>query len=183
MDLERYRDDIEAIKMAVSVSSRLGVNRERTLILSIGHIMEFYENDPKREYLVGALLHIQAYLELGLDYRLHQELFEKIMEECNLEKDDVFPRRFYTAKRVKLNKSQVRGMIRKWSTSPKNKLQIQQVVQDIMEKVSNQEQGVYYYHNHTSPSGRDDDLYELVIQGEECYFHDMKLERYYVFYE
>lgn len=183
MDLEKYREEIEAIKMAASVSSRMGVDRERTLTLSIGHIIEFYENDSREEYLLAALLQIQAYLELGLDYRLHRELFDSVLEKYGLEKEEVFPKRFYKARKVRLNKSQVRGMIRKWSTSRKNELQIQQVVQDIIEKVENQERGVYYYHNHTSPSGIDDDLYELVIQEDECYFHDMKLERYYEFYK
>ena len=183
MNLEEYREDIEAIKMAASVSSRLGVEREKTLILGIRHIMEFYENDSKEEYLLGALLQIQAYLELGLTYRANQELFETVLKKAGLEKDEVFPRRFYVAKQVKLNKSQVRGMLRKWSTSQKNGMHVQQVVQDIIDKVKKREQGVFYYHNHTSPSGVDDDLYELVIKDEECYFHDMKLERYYEFYE
>lgn len=180
MDLEKYRGDIEAIKLAVMVSSRLGVPREYTLVQSVQHSLEYYEKEPKQEYLVSALLQIQSYLEMGFDYRAHTDLFDDVLKKCNLTRQQVFTKWFYGAKKVKLNKNQVRGMIRKWSGSPKNTMQITQVVADIIEKVKRGEEGVHYYVNHVS--GMEPDIYELVIQEGESYFHDLKWERYYVFY-
>lgn len=179
MDLEQYRGDIEALKTSVTVSARLGVAREHTLIQGVRSMRTFYENDPKEEYLLGALLQIQAYLEIGFTYRSHADLFDDILGRMNLTRQDVFPKRFYAATRVKLNKSQVRSMIRRWSGAPQNIMKITQVVEDILDKVKRQEQGVHYYVNHTA--GVEPDVYELVIQEEECFFHDLKWERYYVF--
>lgn len=183
MDFEVYREEIEEIKLAVSTASRRGVPREHTLTGSIERLLDYYAEEPKNEYLTGALLNIQAYLELGMEYSKYEDLFERVLRKGNLDKREVFPKPFYSARKVKLNKSQVRGMIRKWSTSSKNTMPIPEVVEDIITKVKNREKGVYYYHNHVTGSGMEDDIYELVIQGEECYFHDIKWGRYYVFKE
>lgn len=180
MDLEQYRDDIEAMKLSLMVSSRLGVSREQTIIKSIQHLRRYYEREEKQEYLLGALLQIQAYLEIGFAYRTHSDLFDDILRKCNMTRQEAFPKCFYAAQKVKLNRNQVRGMIRKWSSSPQNTMQITEVVLDIIEKVKNEKTGVHYYVNHIA--GMEPDIYELVIQDGECYFHDLKWERYYVFY-
>ena len=113
MDFEVYREEIEAIKLAVSTASRRGVPREHTLTGSIERLLDYYAEEPKNEYLTGALLNIQAYLELGMEYSKYEDLFERVLRKGNLDKREVFPKPFYSARKVKLNKSQVRGMIRK----------------------------------------------------------------------
>ena len=65
MDWESYRTDIEAIKLAVNECERLGVDKEELLIISIYRLYEFYKTEDDRVYLLGALLHLKAYLELG----------------------------------------------------------------------------------------------------------------------
>ena len=181
MDMEQYRAEIEASKLATGVGARLGVPREQTLILSMEQLLRFYECNPLEEYLTGALIQIQAYLELGMDYRKHADLFEKILDLCGLDKNEVFPRRYYGAVKVKLNKTQVRGMLRRWVPSRRGGLRIGQVVEDIMEKVSQNEKGVYYYRNELNDPHMGDDIYELIIEEEDVYFHDIKCDRYYVF--
>lgn len=181
MDLEQYRNEIEALKLSVMTSSRLGVSREELLLNSIEKSMEFYEKEPKEEFLLGALLDIQAYLELGFSYRTNEELFDEVLGRYGKNRVQVFPKPFYAATKVKLNRSQVRGMLRKWSGAQKNNLSITQVVEDIIEKVTSREKGVHYYTNYLA--GATPDIYELVIQEEECYFHDVKCDRFYVFPE
>lgn len=179
MDLEGYRNEIEAIKLSVMVSSRLGVPRDVLLIQSVEKSLECYEEEPKEAFLLGALLEIQAYLELGFSYRPNSELFDEVLRKCGKTRQQVFPKPFYAAKLVKLNRSQVRNMLRKWSGSPQNTMPVTEVVEDIIRKVQNREKGVHYYRNYLAATTPD--IYELVIQEEECYFHDIKCERYYVF--
>ncbi|XCP84113.1 hypothetical protein ABXS75_13680 [Roseburia hominis] len=181
MDMEQYRAEIEAAKLATSMGARLGVPREKTLLLSIEQILDYYACNPLEEYLTGALIQIQAYLEMGMDYRKHAELFDKVVDMCGLDKDEVFPRRFYGAVKVKLNKSQVRGMLRRWTPSRVEGMKIGQVVEDIMEKVKAHQEGIYYYRNCLNDTKMGDDIYELIITKEECYFHDIKCDRYFVF--
>ena len=75
MDWESYRTDIEAIKLAVNECERLGVDKEELLIISIYRLYEFYKTEDDRVYLLGALLHLKAYLELGMEYEKNRKIF------------------------------------------------------------------------------------------------------------
>ena len=87
-----------------------------------------------------------------------------------------FPKRFYSSKQVKVNKTQVRSMIKKWPASPKQKIKIDDVVSDIIEKVLKNEQGIYYY-----KCAIINDMYELVITDKETFFHDLTRGIFYTF--
>ena len=138
-------------------------------------------NGKNKKYLYCAILYIQAYLEFGFDYDV---LFDKVINELGYSKEEVFPKDFYKADKVKLNKSQVRSMIRKWK--PGNKSTIAEVVQDIITKVKLHQEGIYYYVNSGTKKdiGEMDitsDVYELVINKSECYFHDIRRKKYFTF--
>lgn len=79
MDWESYRTDIEAIKLAVNECERLGVDKEELLIISIYRLYEFYKTEDDRVYLLGALLHLKAYLELGMEYEKNRKIFSLIL--------------------------------------------------------------------------------------------------------
>ena len=90
------------------------------------------------------------------------------------------------AKRVKPNKSQVRRMIGKWMPSKDNPLTINQVVEDIIDKVVNKKEGVYYYSYKKSSRNKIEDikrenLYKLIITKSECYFIDLHKLIVYLF--
>ena len=80
MDWESYRTDIEAIKLAVNECERLGVDKEELLIISIYRLYEFYKTEDDRVYLLGALLHLKAYLELGMEYEKNRKIFSLILD-------------------------------------------------------------------------------------------------------
>ena len=75
-------------------------------------------------------------------------------------------------------------MIRKWMPSKKNPMTIMQVVDDIIDKVTNQRFGHYYY-RYTRGQGDNtqEDIYELAINESECYFLDIKDFKIYTFKE
>lgn len=181
MDFEFYRGDIEAMKASLEMCARQGLEREEIIIDSIGHMMEYYENNPEKEYLLGAILQIQAYLELGFSYDRHEVLFDNIVSRTGKTRYEIFSGQFYMTAVIRLNKSQIRGMLRKWSPSHQNEMSIKEVVEDIYEKVSKKLHGIYRYVNHSASNVNGDDVYELVINDKECYFHDLKYDRYYTF--
>ena len=69
MDWESYRTDIEAIKLAVN---------------------EFYKTEDDRVYLLGALLHLKAYLELGMEYEKNRKIFSLILDNYGVCYQDIF---------------------------------------------------------------------------------------------
>lgn len=181
MNFELYRDDMEAVKIALETCGRMGVNREDTLADSIGHLRAFYDRNPETEYLLGAVLQMRVYLELGFEYQKHEELFDEILRNVGMRRSELYAGRIYVPEPIKLNKSQVRNMLRRWSPTKQNTMTIKEVVEDIIDKVTNRTYGTYYYRNHPPASLTGDDVYVLVISETECYFHDLTRERYYTF--
>ena len=90
MDWESYRTDIEAIKLAVNECEWLGVDKEELLIISIYRLYEFYKTEDDRVYLLGALLHLKAYLELGMEYEKNRKIFSLILDNYGVCYQEIF---------------------------------------------------------------------------------------------
>ena len=90
MDWEVYRTDLEAVKLAVNECERLGVDKEELLITSIYRLYEFYKTEEDRVYLLGALIHLQAYLELGMVYEKNKKVFSLILNSYGSDYHDIF---------------------------------------------------------------------------------------------
>lgn len=90
MDWESYRTDLEAIKLAVNECERLGVDKEELLIISIYRLYEFYKTEDDRVYLLGALLHLKAYLELRMEYEKNRKIFSLILDNYGVCYQEIF---------------------------------------------------------------------------------------------
>lgn len=90
MDWESYRTDIEAIKLAVNECERLGVDKEELLVISIYRLYEFYKTEDDRVYLLGALLHLKAYLELRMEYEKNRKIFSLILDNYGVCYQEIF---------------------------------------------------------------------------------------------
>ncbi len=179
VNTEQSRNYLEAIKLAAGSLKYKGISINKTFLMSIKHLQGYYLIGRDLKYLEVAALLIQAYLEMGFTYESCQEDFDDILKSLGTERSLMFPNKFYHSKRIKLTRPQVRSMIGKWSSTKKNKMLIITVVDDIIEKVNNKEIGVYSYCNHNI-SGKE--LYELVINKDEVYFHDINKCKYYTFF-
>lgn len=180
-NVETFRFEIEIIKIMLCTLPYMGLTLGESIRKIVLKLTGLYEMEKNKKYLYCAILYIQAYLEFGFDYDV---LFDKVINELGYSKEEVFPKDFYKADKVKLNKSQVRSMIRKWK--PGNKSTIAEVVQDIITKVKLHQEGIYYYVNSGTKKdiGEMDitsDVYELVINKSECYFHDIRRKKYFTF--
>ena len=82
-------------------------------------------------------------------------------------------------------RSQVRGMIGRWRPSRDSPMTIGELVDDIIRKVKNHEEGryIYQYHRTDVTTKGDIEVYELVINKDESYFYDVKKFRFYTFME
>jgi hypothetical protein len=175
---EQSRIQLEAIKLAAGSLKYKGLSIKKTFVMSIGHLKECYLISNQSDYLEVAVLLIQAYLEMGFSYESCQEEFDDILKILGTEQGLMFPRKIYSPRKIKLTRPQVRSMIGKWSASKKNKMIIVKVVDDIIDKVNKKEMGVYSYCNNNNS---EKELYELVINKEEIYFHDINKCKFYTF--
>ncbi len=51
---------------------------------------EFYKTEDDRVYLLGALLHLKAYLELGMEYEKNRKIFSLILDNYGICYQDIF---------------------------------------------------------------------------------------------
>ena len=153
-----------------------GLSVKETIISAVSQLYTYYENSTNENYLETATLHIQAYLEMGFLYENGAAVFDVILEKLGTTRELRFPKKFYASKKIKLNKSQIKNMIKKWPASQKQSMKIDEVVNDIMFKVTNKEKGIYYYKCAVT-----DDVYELVVSEKETFFHDLRRGIFYTF--
>lgn len=168
---------VEAIKLAARSVQYKNLSVQETIIDAVSNLYIYFKHSGNKDYLETALLHIQAYLELGFPYEKAVDTFDSIFGELGTTKELKFPKRFYFSRQIKLNKTQVRSIIRRWPASPHQKMKIDDVVADIIYKVEHHEMGIYYYQ-----SAIQDEVYELVISEKETFFHDLKRGIFYTFF-
>lgn len=167
---------VEAIKLAAGSVQYRNLSVTETLKSAITQLYNYYRQTNRDNYLKAALLHIQAYLEMGFIYEYGGGIFDNILTCLDTSREKEFPHKFYASRQVKLNKTQVKNMIRRWPASTKQKLKIEDVVQEILYKVKSRESGIFYYKCEVTK-----DLYELVINDSEMFFHDLARGMFYTF--
>lgn len=176
MHYQNENQYIEAIKLAAGSIQYKNLSVKSTIIVTVSQLYHYYNYNKNVKYLDVAILHIQAYLEMGFAYEEGKDLFDIILKKAGTTKEIKFPKKYYASRKVKLNKTQVRTMIRKWPASPKQSMKINEVVDDIIIKVRNKEIGIYYYKCAVT-----EDMYELVINNEETFFHDLRRRIFFTF--
>lgn len=172
---------VEAIKLAVGTTSYLGLSIHEVFEATVQRLYSYYQETKDKCYIETALLHIQAYMEMGFEYEDKAELFDHILEELGTSRQLEFPKAYYYSKKIKANKTQIRSMIVRWPAS-KVRMNINELVQDILDKVNNKKVGIYYYNSNPTPDNGNDgdgDLYELVVSEKDIYFHDIKRRKYF----
>jgi len=160
---------VEAIKLAAGGVQYRSLSVKNTLIEAVEKLHVFYTNSAEKKYLEVAKLFIQAYLEMGFLYQEGEKVFDVILNELEEQREIEYLRRTYVERKIKLNKSQVRSMIKRWPASPNQEMKIDEVVEDIISKSKNKEIGISYYECSVTK-----DVYELVINENEMFFHDLK---------
>lgn len=180
--MEQYRRQIEAIKLSViGLPSVAGLTVNQLLIESIDFLYSSFVRTKQKKLLLHAAVQIQAYLEMGFVYEDSGKLFDKVLEELGTEKKILFPKKFYMYRKIKLNRNAVRNMIKRWPKTNERDFTIDELVNDIINKVKNKESGIYFYTSTRKNGSSVIGMYELVINSSECYFHDLVCKKYYVF--
>lgn len=146
---------------------------------SLDYLTQIYHATNGRRVLDSALLQIKSFLYMGGNYVALCDKFDAVIKKMDISREQILFQ--YSAQKVGLTRGQVRGMIGRWMPSKNNPMKIQDVVDDIIKKVSLHETGKYLY-QYKRKDGKWEQLdqYELVIESDYAYFHDIGKMRYYV---
>lgn len=179
--MNRKLISMEAVKLALNNIEEAGLDSKEVLKDSIGWLYERYSVTGNRCYLEQALHHIQAYVQLGFSYEEEQSMFDRILDILGAGRIQVmFLDEKYT-KTIRLNKHQVRSMIGRWNPQI-HSMPINDVVDDVIDKVKYDKEGVYTYVSGRRQLGDREiakDEYRLIIYGHKAQFFDMGKKLYY----
>jgi len=177
---KRFKEEqaINAMMLAYGSLHYADIPMSKTFAMSIGHLNDLYEMTGEEAYLHVALLHLRVFVRMGLQYDWHEALFNQVIERLGISKKEIFGEYVFSNRLIKLTRPQVRGMIGKWMPSKKNPQKIGEVVDEIIDKVKRQAQGIYTWEYHQRYR---ENIYELVILPEQCFFHDVGEKKYYFF--
>ena len=176
------RDEVEATKLAVNRLDFHNLYPSKTLIRSIEYLLEQNSVSGDKGYLEAGLSRLQAFLELGFCYDDGESVFSELLSRLGTDKKEQFPLRAYNARKIPLTRAQISGVIDRWSPSKYHTMSKTALVEDIFQKASEKQLGVYEYHSNANPKGRAiDRVYILYVEEEASYLYNDSLERYYIF--
>ncbi|MDO4338234.1 MAG: hypothetical protein Q4C91_09135 [Eubacteriales bacterium] len=178
-------DELYVMMYTMQTLHNRGITIKETVYGSLKNLLQWYRQSQNREYLDLAVLHMQAYANMGfaLDERIPE--VKELLELTGREKNDFYPKEPTLCKCIKVNRVQVRRMIGKWKPSKENPMSIGEVVDDIIEKINSHSMGryIYQYGRKHPKIGEEPEVYELVINEAEAYFYDVKNFKFYTFLE
>lgn len=181
-DISR-EESIRAIMFMFAILHYGGEPIKKTLLLSIRHLKELYEQTGNEQFLDVAALELLAYMNMGFSVPQDRNI-DYIMYSRNIR---VTAQKDRMGKKVRLNKTQIRALIGRWMPSRLTPMTVNQVVEDIIRKVSERQIGTWQYAYRRSDSANDriweEERYELVITEDESFFWDLKNFRFYILEE
>lgn len=183
--MDEYTKDLYTMMFSLQTLQNQGITIRETVYKSLDKLLLWNKESENSKYLELALLHMQAYANMGFALDEENKTIREILKKTGKTREDFFPKGCLLGKRIKLTKSQVRGMIGRWRPSRDSPMTIGELVDDIIRKVKNHEEGryIYQYHRTDVTTQGDIEVYELVINKDESYFYDVKKFRFYTFME
>ena len=159
------------------------ISLTETLQASLGKLLEWYDEtkNPKLTELIE--LHLQAYVNTGNALHPETEVVGEALRLLNKDETAFRPDSGFGGKQIYLTRPQVRSMIGRWRPTKENPMTIQEVVDDLLEKVSGHQIGryLYTYHRFSVSDDTIPDTYELIIEEEKSYFYDINNFRFYTY--
>lgn len=179
--------EVEAIKLSVKNLEKLNISSKETLLRSIEHLEKNYLQHKKEEYLVKAIWHIYAYLELGFFYEEGKNLFEKILKHSDISIGELVPDTRWKCQSVNLNKTNVRNILGRWNPVL-HSMKLEDAVKDIITKISTREEGEYlYYCGRIIDDTKDrilwEHMFKLYVNRKGSFLFDVNKNKYFVFKE
>ena len=106
--------EVKAILIAVHNIENVGLNSKKVLLNSIEWLRCQYEITQDESFLIKAVWHIYAYLELGYPYISGELEFNRILNCLQLDINTVFPKKGWAYKKVALKKSNINQILGRW---------------------------------------------------------------------
>ena len=169
--MDEYTKDLYTMMFSLQTLQNQGITIRETVYKSLDKLLLWNKESENSKYLELALLHMQAYANMGFALDEENNTIREILKKTGKTREDFFPKGYLLGKRIKLTKSQVRGMIGRWRPSRDSPMTIGELVDDIIRKVKNHEEGRYIYQYHRTDVTTKGDIEVYELDGKPMYRH------------
>lgn len=181
------RQIIYQMMYAMEMLSYKGISISKTIELSLKYYLENYKSSKDERYLDLAMIQVKAGLEFEIMTENALVLYNEACSLSGMDFDEILKKELFVSKKIKLNKSQVRRVFRKWMRSKISGMTMSELVDDVIYKVSNKVTGsyTYCYRKYDTSENEDklkNDIYHLVVNETESYLFDLKEFTVYTFW-
>ena len=181
------RQIIYQMMYAMEMLSYKGISISKTIELSLKYYLENYKSSKDERYLDLAMIQVKAGLEFEIMTENALVLYNEACCLSGMDFDEILKKELFVSKKIKLNKSQVRRVFRKWMRSKISGMTMSELVDDVIYKVSNKVIGsyTYCYRKYDTSENEDklkNDIYHLVVNETESYLFDLKEFTVYTFW-
>lgn len=176
--IEHYRSRIEAVKLSVEGLVYSGIDASDVIRESVLELQSDFERTNNKEFLIQALIQIQAYMEMGFPYADNGETFDNILCLLELNRDIMYPKKFYDKKELKITKNAIRRVIGKWPRTKGRTMSLDDMVNEIIKNCLEGNYGIYDY---VCPMGNNSKIkkIQVVIKQKEMYLYHYDKKIYY----
>lgn len=171
---------IEGVKLAIDSLPRDGIFPAEIVSCSIHSLLKNYTVSSKKEFLEAALIQVIAWLELGLEYGVMEKDFDQVLKVNHIDKEEFLFKHVRENARMKVTRNRIRSLIGRWRTKDPNDWCLNDVVEDIYNRMLKAEDCFCSYICH-SADGSIFGLQELHILKGNIMMHDVKQRKYYFF--
>lgn len=179
------RQELYVMMLTMQSLHNRGITIRETVLESLENLLRWYHQSGDVKYLELALLHMQAYVNMGFGLDDSESVISEVLNLTGKSKMDFVPKGAVTGNKVKITRNQIRHMIVKWRSNKENPMTVNELVEDIMDKLKMHQTGRYLYQNRRMQASENEttEIYELVIGENESYFFDINRFRFYTFME
>lgn len=175
--------EIAAVRLALQNMEHQEKDCKAILLGSIRWLREYYERTHDEDFLVKAVWHIYAYLDIGFLYEDGKEEFTRILDYLHTNAGEMDPPMKNHYKKVRISKMQICKLLGSWN--PKLQcMKIGEAVNDIIEKVTYGKVGEYTYYcgkqiQEEKGEGLWEHTFRLYVREDESLFYDVRKNLYY----
>ena len=130
--MDEYTKDLYTMMFSLQTLQNQGITIRETVYKSLDKLLLWNKESENSKYLELALLHMQAYANMGFALDEENKTICEILKKTGKTREDFFPKGYLLGKRIKLTRSQVRGMIGRWRPSRDSPMTIGELVDDII---------------------------------------------------
>lgn len=160
--MDESKETTAALKLIIGSLPYQGISIINTMNKVMEYLCIYYEKTLEKKYLEIAMMHMRAYIELGFVYDELKHQFDFILKLAGVSKEEIYRNVSGENQSRKTSRSEIRSMIRRWTSSKYHTKSKDEVVEDIMDKVERRSMGIYYYHSNQNPKNpKLDDVYVL----------------------